>query len=79
MGNALLHLDIGAAFGYNPLALIGLAVVTILGGLWTMELVGGPAVRLPSGVRNRLAATRQATWLIAGLFSMVVYTVLRNL
>ena len=79
MGDALLHLDIGAAFGYNPMALVGLVAVATLGVLWTVQLAGGPAVRLPKLVRDRLAAVRPMTWLAAGVVSMVGYTILRNL
>ena len=79
MGDALLHLDIGAAFGYNPMALVGLVAVATLGVLWTVQLAGGPAVRLPKLVRDRLAAVRPMTWLAAGVIGMVGYTILRNL
>ena len=79
MGDALLHLDIGAAFAYNPMALVGLVVVATLGVLWTVQLAGGPAVRLPKLVRDRLAAVRPMTWLAAGVIGMVGYTILRNL
>ena len=78
MGNALLHLDIGAAFTFNPLALIGLVVLAILGALWTVQVAGGPVVRLPKAIRDQLAAVRPKTWVIAGLVGMVGYTVLRN-
>jgi hypothetical protein len=79
MGEALLHLDIGAAFSYNPLALIGLVLLAALGVLWTVQVAGGPAVRLPTMLRNRVAAVGQTRWLIAGVIGMVAYTVLRNL
>ena len=79
MGDALLHLDIGAAFAYNPMALVGLLVLATLGGLWTVQLAGGPAVRLPKRVRDRLTAVRPTTWLAAGVIGMVGYTILRNL
>jgi len=79
MGDALLHLDVGAAFAYNPMALVGLVVLATLGVLWTVQLAGGPAVRLPKLVRYRLAAVRPTTWLAAGVIGMVGYTILRNL
>src|SRR5215207_5659023 len=79
MGDALLHLDIGAAFAYNPMALVGLLVLAALGVLWTVQLTGGPAVRLPKRVRDRLTAVRRTTWLTAGVVGMVGYTILRNL
>jgi len=79
MGDALLHLEVGAAFAYNPAALVGLAVLATLAMLWTVQLAGGPAVRLPKLVRDRLAAVRPTTWLAAGVIGMVGYTILRNL
>jgi len=79
MGDSLLHLDIGAAYAYNPLALIGLGVLVILGALWTVQAAGGPAVRLPKAVRDRAAAVSQTMWLVAGLLGMAAYTVLRNI
>jgi hypothetical protein len=78
MGGALLHLDIADAFAYNPLALIGLVVVGMLGVLWTVQLAGGPALRLPRGIRERLAAVSGTWWLVAGVAVLVAYTVLRN-
>jgi hypothetical protein len=79
MGDALLHLEVGAAFAYNPVALVGLAVLATLAMLWTVQLAGGPAVRLPKLVRDRLAAVRPTTWLAAGVIGLVGYTILRNL
>jgi Protein of unknown function (DUF2752) len=79
MGDALLHLDIGAAFTYNPVALLALVVLAALGMLWTVQLAGGPAVRLPRLVRDRLTSVRPTTWLAAGAIGMVGYTILRNL
>ena len=79
MGDALLHLDVGVAFAYNPVALLGLVVLATLAVLWTVQLAGGPAVRLPKLVRDRLAAVPPTTWLAAGVIGMVGYTILRNL
>ena len=58
MGAALLHGDVLAAFGYNPLALIGLLILGLLGVLWTVEAAGGPAVRLPRPLAERLRRVR---------------------
>ena len=78
MGSALLHLEIGAAFAFNPLALVGLIVAGSLGVLWTDQLAGGPRVRLPVKVGERLASVRPTSWLLAGALVLMVYTVLRN-
>ena len=78
MGSALLHLEIGAAFAFNPLAMVALVVVGSLGVAWTVQLAGGPALRPPTAMRERFAAVRGTWWLVAGLAVLVGYTVLRN-
>jgi hypothetical protein len=79
MGNSLLHLDLTSAFRYNPVVLIGLIVLTVLGGLWTVELLGGPRVRPPDQVADRLRRIHPNRWLVIGMTAAVIYTVLRNL
>ena len=79
MGGALLHGDVLAAFGYNPLALIGLLIVGVLGVLWTVEAAGGPAVRLPGRLAERLRRIRAAQWLVVALLVALIYTITRNL
>jgi hypothetical protein len=79
MGDALLHGDVSAAFGFNPLAVVGLLVLGILGVLWAVEAAGGPAVRLPRPRADRLQRVRPSHWLVAGLVVAVIYTLARNL
>ncbi len=79
MGGALLHGDVAAAFAFNPLAFLGLGVVTVLAGLWILEALGGPKVRPPRPVADRLVRVHPTTWLILGLIVAAVYTALRNL
>ena len=79
MGGALLHGDIQAAFGFNPLALIGLLIVGLLGVLWTVEAAGGPAIRLPRSVAARLRRVSLTYWLLIGFLVAVSYTIARNL
>jgi Protein of unknown function (DUF2752) len=79
MGDALLHGDLGAAFGFNPLALIGLLIMGVLGALWTVEAAGGPAVRLPRSLTERLRRAAPYQWLSAALVVAIVYTLARNL
>jgi hypothetical protein len=79
MGDALLHGDVSAAFGFNPLAVVGLLVLGILGVLWAVEAAGGPAVRLPRPLADRLQRVRPSHWLVAGLVVAVIYTLARNL
>jgi hypothetical protein len=79
MGDALLHGDVSAAFGFNPLAVVGLLVLGILGVLWAVEAAGGPAVRLRRPLADRLQRVRPSHWLVAGLVVAVIYTLARNL
>jgi hypothetical protein len=79
MGSALLHLDISAAFAYNPVVLIGLVVLGILGTVWVLEVAGGPAFRLPRAISQPLRRVGRDRWLLIGLGGAVIYTVLRNL
>jgi hypothetical protein len=79
LGGALLHGDVAAAFGYNPVVLVALVAVTLLGVLWTVELLGGPAVRPPPRVRAVLCRFGLNLWLALALLTGAVYVVLRNL
>lgn len=79
MGSALLHGDVAAAFAFNPVALVGIAVLGVLGVLWVVEALGGPAVRPPVAVRRRLARTTPTQRLVAFFVVVVVWTVVRHL
>jgi Protein of unknown function (DUF2752) len=79
MGAALLHGDVLAALGFNPLALMGLVILGVLGALWTVEAAGGPAVRLPRPLAERLRRPRPTQWLALGLLVALIYTMARNL
>jgi hypothetical protein len=79
MGGALLAGDLGTAFAANPLALVATAVLAVLSVLWAIELLGGPAVRPPRGVGERLARFSASAWLVLGAVVAVAYAVLRNL
>ena len=79
MGSALLHGEVGAAVGFNPLALLLVGVIGALGVLWGVEAFGGPAVRLPAGLRRRLCVVSPGRWLLVGSIVAVCYTVARNL
>ncbi len=74
MGAELLHGHVAAAFGYNPLAFIGLIVAIGLGLVWTVESLGGPALR-PPGVVRRLTANR--IWVGVGVISLI-FMIARN-
>ncbi len=79
MGSALLHGDVSAAFAFNPVALVAVAVLGVLGALWVVEALGGPAVRPPASLRRRLLQTTPTQRLVVLLACGAVYTVLRNL
>ena len=79
LGSALLHGDLAAAFAANPLVLLGLAVLTVLGMLWTVEALGGPAVRLPQRTSATLRRVRPDHWLAVGLVVATAFVLLRNL
>lgn len=79
MGVALLHGDVQGAFLSNPLALVGVLVLGLLGVLWAVEAVGGPAIRLPGSVAPLLRRIRPGQWLALGLAIAVIYTIARNM
>lgn len=79
MGAALLRGDVAAAFGFNPVVLIGLVVLGVLGVLWIVEVLGGPRVRPPQALGERLRRVHPTRWLALGLALSAIYTVLRNL
>lgn len=79
LGTALLHGDVVAAFSYNPVVLVGLVVLAVLGVLWTVEALGGPATRLPTRLSAPLTRVRPTQWLVLTLVGAAVFVVLRNL
>jgi len=79
MGGALLHGDVASAFAFNPVALVGVALLGVVGVLWVVEALGGPAARPPAGVRQRFLRTTPNQRLGVLLACAVVFTVLRNL
>jgi hypothetical protein len=79
MGSALLRGDLAAALSANPVALVAVVVLALLTVVWTVELVGGPAVRLPEPLARRLRRVPAAVWLVAAGTAAVAYAVLRNL
>lgn len=79
LGGALLRGDLVAAFLYNPVVLLGLVVLSVLGVLWSVEALGGPAARPPARVAAVLQRVRPTHWLVIGLVAAVVFVLLRNL
>lgn len=79
MGGALLHADVAAAIAFNPLALVLVALLGVVGLCWLVEALGGPAVRPPLAVRRRWRRTTTTGRLVAVLVVAVGYTLLRNL
>lgn len=79
LGMSLLHGELGRAFGYNPAVFIGLVVITILGVLWVVEALGGPAVRPPRRVAARLQRVHPTVWAAVMVGVAAAYTVVRHL
>lgn len=79
MGVALLHGDVPAALSYNPVVLIGLVVLTVLGVLWTVEVLGGPKIRPPAALGQRLRRVHPTQWTALALVFGIIYTLMRNL
>lgn len=79
LGSALLHGDFVTAFAANPLVLVGLAVLSVLGVLWTVEVLWGPALRFPPRSAAALRRIRPDHWLVVGLVVAAAFVLLRNL
>ena len=79
MGEALLHGDVVAALRSNPLALVAVAGLAVLTILWTVELLGGPRIRLPERLARRLRSVPGWVWPTVAATVVVGYAVLRNL
>ncbi len=79
MGDALLHGDLWSALLANPVALGAVVVLTVLSVLWTVEILGGPAVRPPRRLGRQLDRVPGWVWLVVGAAVALGYTVLRNL
>ena len=79
LGSALLHGDVAAAFGYNPVVFISLVLGVVVGAMWVVEALGGPRVRPPLSWQRAARRIRPAIWwTIAGVLA-ALYIVLRNL
>jgi hypothetical protein len=76
---SLLHGDLAAAFGHNPAVLVALVVLTLLGVLRMLEVLGGPAVRPPGWVRAAAARLGPVGWLLVGLGAAVLDVLVRHL
>ena len=79
MGAALLHGDVLAAFLANPLALIGVVVLGILGVIWAIQVAGGPTIRVPRAMSDGLRRLPRMTWVVVAVVVAVGYTLVRNL
>ncbi|MBK9696350.1 MAG: DUF2752 domain-containing protein [Propionibacteriaceae bacterium] len=73
MGAALLRLDVSAAWAANPFVFLLLVALTVGAAAWVVELLGGPAVRLPAWLTDQ----RLWYWVIGT--AALAFTVARNL
>jgi hypothetical protein len=58
---------------------VGIALLGVIGVLWVLETLGGPAVRPPVALRRWVQRTTPTQRLVVFFALGVVYTVLRNL
>jgi hypothetical protein len=79
LGSALLHGEIGQAFHYNPAVFVMLALFTLLAVLWVVEMKGGPKVRPPRAIGERLVRVHPTRWTVTAVAFGLAYTVARNL
>lgn len=73
-GMALLRGDLADAWAANQFVVLGLGVLVVLGLLWTVEALGGPAVLPPRSLRARPGLW----WVVIGAVA-VSFAVARNL
>jgi hypothetical protein len=79
LGSELLHGHLGAAFVQNPAVFVLLVVLSVLGVAWVVETLGGPRLRPPARVADRLRRVHPTHWTVVLVGAAVVYTLARNL
>ncbi len=79
LGAALLRGDVAAAFAYNPVVFASLVLGVLVGGLWVIEVLGGPRIRPPVRWSAAVRQVRPAVWWTTVTALTVVYVLLRNL
>ena len=79
MGAELLHGHFGAAFGYNPAVFLSLVVLILIGGAWSVQLLGGPVLRPPRRLARLGRRVPGWGWVCVAAAAAVLYAVLRNL
>ena len=72
MGAALLRGDLGAAWAANPFVLTALSGLALACIFWLVELLGGPAVRLPRRLSD------QRIWYTALAAAGIAFALWRN-
>lgn len=72
---ALANFDVGLAWGFNALLVLGIPVLGLLAIAWTVEVLGGPALRPPARLRP---LTQNKVYLVLGIVA-TVFMVARNL
>ena len=79
LGAALLHGELGVAFGLNPVVFLGLVLVAVLAVVWLVEAAGGPALRPPPAWSDRARRVSPWVWLALGGAALVLWTLARHL
>lgn len=79
LGAAVLHGELGLAFGLNPVVFLGLMLAAVLAVVWLVEAAGGPALRPRSVWSTRARRVSPWVWLAFGGSALVLWTLARNL
>lgn len=79
MGAALLRGDVVAAWGHNPVALVGLGVLAVLSVVWFVRWRGVRGPGLPRRLVARLRAVPDTVWTAVWLGGAAIWTLARNL
>lgn len=72
---ALLRGDLAAAWSYNQLLIIAIAILGACSVAWLVEVAGGPALRPPARLRP---LTQKKVYTVLGVIA-VVFVIVRNL
>ena len=51
----------------------------LLGAVWAIEVAGGPAIRAPRAISDRLRRLPRIIWVLVAVVVAVGYTLARNL
>ncbi len=73
MGAHLLRGELGSAWAANQFVFLMLVALAVACVAWTVEVLGGPSLRLPRALRD------QRFWYAAVAVAAVAFAIVRNL